>query len=284
MTSPPDLFDHTALAHRRNRAASGWVDFLQREAAEQVAERLLEVNRQFTRVLIIGPMAGFWREILIDFGAIVAAEICPDTETLAFEADQFDLIIHAWALHWTNDPVGQLIQARHLLQQDGMFIACLAGGRSLHELRSCFAEAESALTGGLSPRVIPMAELRDLGGLLQRAGFALPVADTTTRKVSYSSLIALMHDLRFMGETNVMHARRRISLRRDVLALTSVIYEKNFALEAGRIGATAELIFLTGWKPDPGQQQPLRPGSAANRLAEALGTQEQILGAKSDDV
>lgn len=277
MPRPPDLFDPVALTLRRERAARAPAEFLHREAAEIASERLIEINRSFTAPAIVGPMPGVWQEALAVAG-LPPARMVPDAEVLALEPQAHDLIVHALALHWANDPVGQLVQMRRALRPDGLMLACLFGGRSLSQLRSALAEAEVGETGGLSPRVAPMGDLRDLGALLQRAGLALPVADATLLTISYPDLFALMRDLRAMGETNVMTARRRTFLPRGVLDRAQEIYRAAYGDGDGRLPATAELVFLTGWAPSETQPQPLRPGSAAMRLADALGTEERPAG------
>lgn len=178
------------------------------------------------------------------------------------------------ALHWANDPVGQLIQARRALRPDGLLLCVTFGGRTLSELRAAMAEAEASVTGGLSPRVLPMGEIRDLGALLQRAGFALPVADNLTQHVDYESPLSLFRDLRAMGETNALADRHRKPMSRKLLEEAFRVYATAFPAGSGRIRATFELVFLTGWAPAATQQTPLRPGSARVRLAEALGTHE----------
>lgn len=180
-------------------------------------------------------------------------------------------------LHWSDDPVGQLIQARRALRPDGLFLGVMFGGETLHELRTALAQAESDLYGGLSPRVAPMAEIRDLGALLQRAGYALPVADSVRLTASYASPLHLMQELRFMGEGNALHSRRRTPASRALFARACEIYVEAFGTDDGRVPATFELIVLTGWAPDASQPQPLRPGSASKRLADALGTEEGML-------
>lgn len=271
MTRPPEIFDQSALQMRRARAAFRPVDFLHEEAAGHCLERLLEVNRTFTKPAIIGPKSSFWRELLKLDGE---STVCrPDRERIDLEPDTHDLAIHALSLHNNNDPVGQLIQMRHALRTDGLMLCCLFGGRSLHELRSCLAEAEIAVSGGLSPRVSPMGELRDLGGLLQRAGFALPVADVVSLKVTYANLSTLMADLRGMAETNILQARVRHTTSRKLFERAEAIYREQFSDADGRLVATVELVFLTGWKPGAGQQQPLKPGSATMRLVDALDEQ-----------
>ena len=181
------------------------------------------------------------------------------------------------ALHWANDPVGQLVQARLALQPDGMLIATLFGGQTLHELRAVLAEAESATRGGLSPRILPMAEIRDLGGLLQRAGLALPVADATPWTVGYGDVLALMRDLRAMGEASALAARPRHLTPRRLFTDAAARYATAFGQPDGRINATFDVVWLTGWAPGPGQPQPLRPGSAVARLADALRAPESPL-------
>lgn len=288
MPQPPRLFDRAALDARRARARRAPADFLHRAAAAEVSERLTEVNRTFTDVAVIGPMAALWRDILVEDGVVPGARLLEDAEVLDLAPGSLDLVIHGLALHWAEDPVGQLVQMRRALRPDGLMIAALFGGRSLQELRAALAEAEVALRGGLSPRVAPMGEIRDLGALLQRAGFALPVADSTQLTVTYADALALMRDLRDMGETNVLSARDRAIPPRALFAEAAARYAAAYPAEDGRIAATAELVVLTGWAPDESQQKPLRPGSAQARLADALGTQERPAGdttgrGKADD-
>ena len=267
----PELFDMTALRRARVRAQTGRKPalFLHERAALEIKERLVEVNRSFTDAAVITAFDQPWRAILPD------ARILPEADTLDLQPQAHDLIVHALSMHWANDIVGQLVQCRRALKPDGLFLGVLFGGRTLQELRSVLAEAEVATTGGLSPRVAPMAELRDLGGLLQRAGFALPVADADLVAVSYDSLAALAHDLRAMGETNVQTDRLRQPTRRAVFDEAARLYTAHYpSTGSGRICASFEIVTLTGWAPDAAQQKPLRPGSAVARLADALGTEE----------
>ncbi|MEL7211215.1 MAG: methyltransferase domain-containing protein [Pseudomonadota bacterium] len=268
MTDTPSLTDRPALLKHRARVSSPDDLFLHAQAADELHERLQEVNRTFTNIAVVTGFPQFWED------RFPGARIVPDTDTLDLEVGVFDLVVHAMALHWANDPVGQLVQCRRALKRDGLFLGVCLGGQTLSELRSVLAQAETALRGGLSPRVAPMGEVRDLGGLLQRAGLALPVADTAPLQVSYQSALHLMHDLRRMGETNALSLRDRAPLRRDVLLEAKRLYQDHFAAEGDRITATFELIFLSGWAPDESQQKPLRPGSAKHRLADALGTVE----------
>lgn len=269
----PILTDTTALTRNRARALAlpAPALFLHEDMRDEVQERLAEVNRSFKKVAIVTGFPDLWRESFPD------ALIVADTDVLTLEPEAHDLVIHAMALHWANDPVGQLIQCKRALLPDGLFLGGLLGGQTLHELRACLAEAEAAVTGGLSPRVVPMAEIRDLGGLLQRAGFALPVADSFTRTVHYRDLWHLMADLRAMGEANALDARRRTPTRRAVFTDAAARYMAGFGVESGRIKASFEMVFLTGWAPHDSQQKPLRPGSAAHRLADALKSPEIIL-------
>jgi len=269
MQKPPDLTDRAALLRNRTRALAMAKPamFLQQLAADEIQERLKMVNRTFTAPAIIGPFPDVWADVA------PGAPIVPDQDVLNLTPGDHDLVIHALSLHWANDLVGQLVQARRALKPDGLFLAVLFGGQTLHELRAVLAQSESQLTGGLSPRIAPMAEIRDLGGLLQRAGFALPVADSLTQNVTYNSMTHLMRDLRAMGEGNAMAARRRRPVRRAVFAQAGDLYKSSFATPDG-INATFEMVFLTGWAPAPTQPKPLRPGSAQQRLADALNTKE----------
>jgi SAM-dependent methyltransferase len=237
-------------------------------AADCVHERLQDVNRSFIQPAFVGWNAEIWRNAVKNLDTVAL-----DTEIIDLKEAHHDLVINGLTLHWANDPVGQLVQMRRALRPDGLMIAALFGGQSLHELRTSFAEAEARVEGGISPRVAPMAEIRDLGALLQRAGFALPVADSISLTVEYDTPIHLMNDLRIMGETNALMDRRK-TIRRETLAVAADIYNTNYRSDSGRVNATFEIVFLTGWSPSDDQQKPLRPGSAQQRLADALGTTE----------
>ena len=266
--TPPDLTDRPTLARHRARASAF---FLHDLAIAEIQERLTEVNKVFTAPAVVSGFAKIWG------AAFPGARVVADDDLLALEPGAHDLVIHGQSLHWAADPVGQLVQCRRALAPDGLMIAALFGGQTLTELRAVLAEAEAAETGGLSPRVLPMAEVRDLGGLLQRAGFALPVADVLTQRVSYRDTTALMHDLRAMGEGNALTARLRHPTGRRVFQRANELYQQHFADGPNRIRATYDLIFLTGWAPAGSQPKPLRPGSAVQRLADALGAAEQPL-------
>ena len=217
-------------------------------------------------------------------GSVDAAprlRVAADEETLPFADGSLDLVASALSLQFVNDLPGALIQIRRALKPDGLLLAALIGGDSLRELRDAFAAAESEVEGGISPRVAPFADVRDLGALLQRAGFALPVVDADRLTVRYPSAFALMRDLRHMGATNVLRERRRSSLKRATLERMAQIYAERFADADGRLRATFEIVWLSGWAPHESQQKPLRPGSATHRLADALGTQERSAGEKA---
>lgn len=271
MSRPPALTDRTALERHRARAAHAPALFLHEHVSDEVNERLAEVKRTFTSVAVVTGSPDFWAKALPD------ARIVADTPVLVLEPEGHDLVVHALALHWADDPVGQLVQCRRALRPDGLFLGFCFGGQTLAELRAILSEAEVDLCGGLSPRVLPMGEIRDLGALLQRAGFALPVADSVPLSVNYRDAYALMRDLRAMGETNALAARHRVIPPRALFAETAARYAAAFPAPGQRIRATFEIIALTGWAPADSQQKPLRPGSAGTRLASVLGTVETRL-------
>lgn len=275
MTQPPILTDRKALVRHRARARAlpghDTALFLHRLALSDIQERLNEVNRTFTAPAIVTGFPEVWRDLRAE------AVIIEDGDMIALQQGAHDLIVHAMSLHWANDPIGQLVQCRRALRPDGLFLAVLPGGRSLQELRASLAEAEALVTGGLSPRVLPMGEIRDLGAALQRAGFALPVADSLMQTVEYCSFAELLAEIRASGETNALATRLRRFTRRRVLAEAAGIYTRSYSTPEARLKATAELVFLTGWAPHDSQQQPLRPGSARTRLADAVGVPEKPL-------
>ncbi len=302
MTGPIDVFDRALLRRRRERAAADLRghDFLFVEAAERLADRLDDVTRKFPLALDLGCHDGTLARVLAGRGGVetlVQCDLAPamaraaasngaptlavDEEALPFARASFDLVVSVLGLHWVNDLPGALIQIRHVLKPDGLFLGALLGGETLTELRLALMEAELAEEGGASPRVAPFAELRDTGGLLQRAGFALPVADADRLTVSYPDALALMRELRAMGESNVLIERRRGFTRRATLARAAAIYAEKFADSDGRVRASFEIVTLTGWAPHPCQPQALKPGSATTRLADALGTEERPAGDKA---
>jgi SAM-dependent methyltransferase len=291
------IFDRALLRSRRVRAAAlGPSTFLLDRAAADLAERLSAVLRRFDRAVDLGSPGEAVRAALAavpSVGTVVRTDaaadrlaprlekvVAADEEALPFRTASLDLVVSVLALQFVNDLPGVLLQICRALKPDGLFVGALLGGETLTELRQCFAAAESEVEGGVSPRVAPFADLRDLGGLLQRAGFALPVADVDRLTVRYRSGFDLMHDLRRMGATNALCARRRTPLRRATLARVAEIYARNFADDDGRVRATFDIIWLSGWAPHPSQQQPLKPGSAQARLADALHTREISTGEK----
>ncbi len=294
----PLIFDRALLRARRRRAAAvGPVTFLIDRVAEDLADRLGAVLRTFKLALDLGTPSGTARAALAGLGSvetiIVADSLAPaqlplggptvvaDEEALPFGDATFDLVVSALALQNVNDLPGTLVQIRRALKPDGLLLAALIGGETLTELRQSFAAAESEIEGGISPRVAPFADVRDLGALLQRTGFALPVTDADRITVRYDSAFALMQDLRRMGATNALIERRRTPLRRATLLRMAEIYAERFADGDGRVRATFDILWLSGWAPHSSQQQPLKPGSAQVRLADALGTREVSTGEKA---
>jgi SAM-dependent methyltransferase len=296
MTGPPRIFDQSLLDARRRRAiaaATQGADFLLRLVADDLAERLQAVKRRFSLAVEIGSPISLvadrlkatgqiGRILRLDRLAEASPHVVGDAEALPLRAESLDLVISALSLQWIDDVPGALAQIRGALKPDSLFLAALLGGNTLTELREAMASAESEITGGASPRVAPFAELRAVGGLLQRAGFALPVIDQDRHTVRYESALHLMRDLRAMGATNILIERSRRPLPRAVLMRALEIYSERFADPDGRIRATFEVISLSGWAPHGSQQQPLRPGSAKARLADALGVSERPAGEKAE--
>lgn len=298
-TGPIRVFDLSAVRQHRARASAyrGEADFLFREAAERLADRLEDMSRGFPRALDLGARDGIVARLLRGRGGIellVATDpalafvrrappprLVAEAEALPFAPASFDLVLSNLALHWTNDLPGALLQLRRMLKPDGLLLVSLLGGETLEELRRVLMEAEIAEEGGASPRISPFAELRDLGTLLQRAGFALPVVDGDTIEVTYPDALALMRDLRRMGEGNAVALRRRNFTRRATLMRAAQLYRESAARPDGRIAARFQIITLTAWAPHETQQKPLRPGSATQRLADALGTKERPAGDKA---
>lgn len=287
------LFDTALVRSRLARARrSGYAGFLLEWSLDDVEDRISAILRRFPNALDLGtPMPGVAQRLrtggmadsvlrlssLPEHGTVPLA--VGDLECLPFGGNgkRFNLIVSLLALHAVNDLPGALIQIRRALEPDGVFLGCLLGAGSLDELRGSFLAAESEIEGGVSPRVAPFAEVRDLGGLLQRAGFALPVVDTETLTVRYPDPFALMRDLRAMGWTNALFERRRVPLRRTTLVRAAEIYAERHADPDGRIRASFALTWLLGWAPHQSQQVPLKPGSAKARLADALGVPEHVV-------
>jgi SAM-dependent methyltransferase len=269
----PILFDRALLQARQSRAlALGPATFLLDRVAEEFAERLHAVLRDFSEVADIWtPGEGLGKALRDRFKSITHIRLDDsEQETLPFAPESLDLVVSALALQFVNDLPGVLTQIRRALKPDGLLLAAMIGGDTLTELRQSFAAAEAERESGVSPRVAPFADLRDLGSLLQRAGFALPVTDVDRIMVRYDNAFALMADLRRMGATNVLVERRRTPTRRATLLRMAQLYSERFADPDGRIRATFDVVWLSGWAPHQSQQQPLKPGSATASLAEAV--------------
>ena len=298
MTETSEIFDrqllHTRRARQARRLARGrddgaLPDFLLAHAVEDVMERLAMIKRRFSQALSIGSYHGVMAQKLAAAGVDSVVETDPVAELLAlggaregavvaseealpFAAGTFDLAVSVLSLQYANDLPGALAQIQKLLKPDGLFVGVVLGGATLGELRQAMLAAEAEVTGGASPRVMPFVDIRDAGGLLQRAGFALPVSDAEQLTVTYRSALDLMRELKAMGATNVLHERSRAPVTRGLLLRAAEIYAERFpaADGDGRVAATFELVALTGWSPDASQQQPLRPGSAQVSLADVL--------------
>ncbi len=294
------IFDRALVDQRRNRAAPAAADhdFLLRRTAEDLELRLSAVVRNFDRTLVLGAHHGVMRERLDaadTVGQVIEMERCggllrpgrrsciqADEEFLPFPDASLDLVVAPLTLQYVNDLPGVLIQIRRALRPDGLFLGAIMGGRTLTELREALATAETEVRGGVSPRVSPFADIRELGSLLQRAGYALPVVDSDPVTVTYDTAFHLMRDLRGMGAANALTLRDRTPTPRGLFTRMAEVYGERFSEPGGRIRATFEIIYVTGWTPHASQPKPLRPGSAKTRLADALGTVEQSLGEKAD--
>ncbi|HYM30927.1 MAG TPA: methyltransferase domain-containing protein [Candidatus Cybelea sp.] len=299
MPDTMDVFDRRMVRRHRERAVPAFDshNFLLREISARFGERILDITREFPLVLDLGCHDGtlgralnghprIGRLVQCDLSHAMAQRtgdlaLVADEEALPFAAESFDAVLSALTLHWVNDLPGTLAQINRCLKPDGLFLAAMLGGETLSELRRCLLDAEVELEGGASPRVSPFVDIRDAGALLQRAGFALPVADSEQIVVRYRDAFALMRDLRGMGEANALMSRRKTFTRRSTLFRAAEFYAERFARPDGRIDATFYIVTLTGWRGHTGQQQPLRPGSAAARLADALGTTERPAGEKA---
>lgn len=287
------LFEPGLVVQRRKRAlaqATGGADFLMRRAVEDLVDRLSTVERRFPRAAVIKGWTPLAAEALAASGKVdevLRVEVDPsflggeeglvaDEDRLPLEAGSLDLVVSLLNLQEADDLPGQLIQIRRALRPDGLFLACLAGAGTLAELRDSLLAAEMDITGGASPRIIPFADVRDVGGLLQRAGFALPVADVEAITVRYGDMFGLMRDLRSMGSTNPLRGRLKHPTRRSLFLAAAAIYAERFADADGRVRATFNLVWMSGWAPHESQQKPLKPGSAKTSLAEALKPREDL--------
>jgi NADH dehydrogenase [ubiquinone] 1 alpha subcomplex assembly factor 5 len=288
MTEPINLFDRQLLQRRRARVAPSAArhDFLLKHAADDLMDRLSLIRRSFTTAAVLGADCGHMAHrlsrqhglatvITIDpvtslLQHCAAPTVVADAEAFPFANGTLDLVVAPLSLQSVNDLPGAFAQIRHALKPDGLFLAAFVGGQTLHELRQSLLEAESETTGGASPRIHPAVDVREIGHLLQRTGFALPVVDSDSITVTYASPIALMHELRGMGATNVLTQRSRLALRRSTLFRACEIYANRFSDDKGRIRATFEIVTLTAWVPHESQQKPLKPGSATARLVDVL--------------
>jgi SAM-dependent methyltransferase len=295
------VFDRRLVRARRDRWAGDFAahDFLFREVADRLADRLQDMTRRFPVALDLGSRAGVLAGVLNGRGGVetlVQAElsehlarraarygstVVADEEALPFADASFDLVLSCLSLHWVNDLPGALIQARRTLKPDGLFLGALFGLGTLDELRQALLEAEVETSGGAGPRVSPFADLRDGAALLQRAGLALPVADADTITVTYPNALALMRELAHMGESNATVARPRRPISRGTLMRAAALYRERHGNQDGRVPARFQVIYLTGWAPSPMQPKALKPGSASRRLAEALGVPERSAGDKA---
>jgi SAM-dependent methyltransferase len=267
----PLLFDRALLTQRQERARKlGLVAFLLDRVAEDFGDRLQAVTRNFAEVADVWTPGGLREPIADRFKSVTHIDLASDSETLALPPESLDLAVSALAFQFVNDLPGVLAQIRRALRPDGLLLAAMIGGDTLTELRQSFAAAEAECEGGVSPRVAPFADLRDIGGLLQRAGFALPVTDVDRVVVRYANAFALMADLRRMGATNVLMERRRTPTRRATMVRMAEIYAERFADPDGRLRATFDIVWLSGWAPHESQPKPLRPGSATVGLEEAV--------------
>ncbi len=297
MSEAPIIFDRALMRRFAVRAAArGTAEFLFEEAEGGIADRLATVTRKFPLAAELGARDGRLGRLVVDGGKairVVSAGGVPglatrlpvpalvaDEEALPFAAESLDLVVSALALQWVNDLPGSLVQIRRALRPDGLLLAAVLGGDSLKELREALIDAEAEALGGASPRVAPFLDVRDAGGLLQRAGFALPVVDSDTLTVRYATPFGLLRDLRAMGWSNALTARSRVPLRRSVMMRAMENYAERFSDTDGRVRATFEIVYMSGWAPHESQQQPLRPGSARMRLADALGVREVVPGSE----
>jgi SAM-dependent methyltransferase len=295
------VFDRRLHARRRTRAAAGYGahSFLKQAAAEDIVLRLSAINRKFDRVLDLGAHDGTLSRALKSdpalagrVGDVFSTDLSPafvkppmgvvaDEEALPFADGAFDLVVSALSLHWVNDLPGVLVQIRRALKPDGLFIGVVLGGRTLTELRQSLLAAEEEIRSGAANRISPFMDVIDGAGLLQRTGFAMPVADNDTRLVRYANPLRLLDDIRGMGETSAPASRDAPRLTRSILARAMEIFAQRFSDPDGRIRATFEFVAMSGWAPAPDQPKAKRPGSATMRLADALGVKEQNAGEKA---
>lgn len=292
------IFDRAVIKARRRRFGPTAPSFLIDFALTELGDRLAAITREFDTIVALNAMPGIAKllhapgdkpsVIIMDSAPeLVAGErqmgVVADEEILPFASQSVPCILSALSLQLVNDLPGTLIQIRRALEADGLFLGALLGGSTLHEVRQVFLQAEAELTSGASLRVAPFPDVRELGALLQRAGFALPVVDSDKLTVRYSDFLTMLRELRLLGWANPMLQRSRYFLRRDVLMRAAELYHQQFSDDDGRIRATFEVVWMTGWAPHESQPKPLRPGSATTRLADALGTQERTFVDNKDE-
>jgi SAM-dependent methyltransferase len=284
-----EITDKRLLRRRLARAHRGGepgARFLIDHVTADIIERLSTIERRFEIAVAHGGQTAALADALRATGTanrVVRFEqtdaafsdprvsgVVGDEETLPFGPASIDLFVSALALQWTNDLPGALIQIRNALKPDGLLLAAMTGGGTLAELREALAAAESEIRGGVSPRVIPAADVRDLGALLQRAGFALPVVDRDALTVRYDSAFDLFRDLRAMGAANASPERDRRPTRKGLFLRAAEIYAERFSDPDGRIRVTFEIVSLSGWSPHESQQKPAQRGSGRVSLAAAL--------------
>lgn len=294
--SPPIMFDRSRLRKRRDKIAAGFADFdfLKTRVIADMIERLADTSHVFERALDLGCHTGGLAKRLQDqpgIREVLAGDVSPgmvdmakaaginavnmDEERLAFAPERFDLIMSALSLHWVNDLPGALIQIRRTLRPDGLFLGALFGAGTLSELRTCLMEAEIEMTGGAAPRISPLPGLQDMAGLMQRAGFALPVVDIDPVTVRYASPFKLLADLKGMGERAAFAGDQGRALSPRVLARMAEIYAERFSDPDGKVRASFQIISVSGWAPSPDQPQPKRPGSATVSLVDALKAKDK---------
>jgi len=292
LKAPPKLMDQTAHRQNRDRAAAGFGQFnyIKQAVVERLVDRLEVMRQSFPLMLDMGAHHGEVGKACLASGKVdklismdpslamaqqmdkTANPLVMDYENCHFAEAAFDAVVSGFSLHWVNDLPGLLSRMRRWLKPDGLLLIAMAGGASLSGLRSCLAEAESRTAGGLSPRVLPMGDIRDLGGLLGRAGFALPVADSDTITITWDNPLQMMRELRQMGEANAMNGRIKHFTRKETMMQAASLYQQRYGMDDGRVSAEIEIITLTAWTPSPAQQKPLKPGSAQHNLADFLKT------------
>lgn len=279
MSGAPPLFDRTLAATRVARKRKPEPSILTRTIAEELVERLAFVNRRFDSALLIATEPEAIAARLMEGGQIkdITCREPGSSDDLGLPQEHYDALFSILDLQTVNDVPGALIQMRRALKPDGLLLTCLFAGDTLSELRQSWLAAEAAVSGGVSPRVSPMIDVRELGGLLQRAGLALPVADLDRTMVRYADAVALIHEIRELGLSNVLVGRSRTPVSRRLMGAAINHYHQNFADADGRVRATVEVAWITGWAPHESQQQPLKPGSAKARLADALKVDEKKL-------